>query len=95
MTYTSPGERDPRLWELARKRVGFKSNLASYVTVNLFLWILWFITTGPSDRSGWPWPIWSTLGWGIGIVFHYLETYVFPKANAVEREYEKLKQNQS
>jgi len=28
----------------------------------------------------------------IGIFFHFLGAYVFPKANSVEKEYEKLKE---
>ncbi|MBK6380401.1 MAG: hypothetical protein IPF72_12080 [Chitinophagaceae bacterium] len=31
------------------------------------------------------------IGWGIGLAFHFAGAYVFPKANSVEREYEKLK----
>jgi hypothetical protein len=32
------------------------------------------------------------MGWGIGLVFNYLSVYRFK--NTVEREYEKLKQQQ-
>ena len=42
------------------------------------------------NDSGYPWPIWSSLGWGIGLAFHFAGAYVFPKANSVEKEYEKL-----
>jgi hypothetical protein len=33
------------------------------------------------------------LGWGIGVFFHYMGAYVYPKDNSVEREYQKLKSN--
>lgn len=92
--------RDPQLWEIAKRRASFKHHLGVYIVVNAFLWAIWFFTG--SDWSGnstkYPWPIWSTLGWGIGLVFHFLGAYVFPKENGVEKEYDRLirnkKQNQ-
>ena len=82
-------ERDPELWQLAQRRVSFKYHLASYIVINTFFWILWWLTG--RDRHGWPWPIYPMLGWGIGLFFHYVGAYVIPKENSVEREYEKLK----
>jgi hypothetical protein len=41
-----------------------------------------------------PWPIWTTLGWGIGLAFHFAGAYIFPRANSVESEYQKLKDQQ-
>jgi hypothetical protein len=31
------------------------------------------------------------LGWGIGLLSHYIGAFVYPKEDAVQREYEKLK----
>lgn len=90
----TPGDKDPKLWEIAKKRAGFKSNLITYLIVNAFLWALWYITDGHEHSGKWPWPIWPTLGWGIGIAFHYFGAYVYPEANSAEREYEKLKRKQ-
>jgi hypothetical protein len=87
----APPDKDPQLWEIAQRRAGFKSHLATYIVINIFLWGIWFFTNQERDRNGLPWAVWPTLGWGIGIVFHYLGAYVFPKSNSVEREYEKLK----
>lgn len=87
-------EKDKALWELAEKRASFKNHLISYVLVNGFLWILWAFTAGKNYDGGIPWPAWSTLGWGIGIVSHYFGAYVYPQSNSVEREYEKLKNKQ-
>lgn len=75
---TTPQDKDPKLWEIAQKRASFKTNLITYLVVNAFLWILWYI----SDGKGLPWPIWPTLGWGVGIVFHYFGAYVYPEANS-------------
>ena len=83
--------RDPQLMELARRRASFKYHLFSYLLVNTFLWILWFISSGRNTyASAFPWPLYPMLGWGIGLFSHYVGAYVFPKQNLVEREYEKL-----
>lgn len=95
--YTTPPDKDPHLWQIAQRRASFKYHFAVYIVVNLFFWILWFITdsrdAGREDGS-WPWPIWPLIGWGIGVIFHYLGAYVLPKENTVEKEYEKLKREQ-
>jgi len=94
MTTSTPEGKDEVLWEIAKKRASFKSHLAVYVIVNVFLWGLWFIS-GNSDNNSYkyPWPIWTTLGWGIGLAFHYAGAYIFHKMDSVEREYQKLKNN--
>lgn len=90
----TPQGKDPQLWMLAKRRASFKRHLATYVVINVFLWVLWTLTGADRDGSGIPWPAWTTFGWGIGLLFHYLGTY--SKSNDVEREYDKLqKQNKS
>lgn len=86
--------RDERLWRMAKRRADFKKHLTSYVLVNLFLWGLWWFTTGQYDipTGPVPWPAWVTLGWGLGLAFNYFEAYGDgDKQSAIEREYEKLK----
>lgn len=97
-----PEGKDPALWEIAQKRASFKSNLISYIIVNAFLWAIWYFNSSkPMDfnfadwQSGYfPWPLWVSLGWGIGLAFHFARAYIFPEANSVENEYEKLKNQQ-
>jgi hypothetical protein len=57
-------------------------------------WAIWYFTGGLNYSRFLPWPIWPTFGWGIGVLFHYLGAYVFPKNNSVEREYQKLMEKQ-
>jgi len=100
----APEGKDPELWEIAQKRASFRNHFITYVIINAFLWGVWFFT-GNHHKSfdiidGWddhnyPWPIWTTLGWGIGLAFHFANAYVFPKSNSVEREYQKLKNQQN
>ena len=99
----APEGKDPELWEIAQKRAGFKKHLVTYVIINAFLWGIWFVTgnqhrifdVGDWDMHRYPWPIWTTLGWGIGLAFHFAGAYVFHKSNSVEREYQKLKNQQN
>ncbi len=86
-------ENDRELWRIAKKRVGFKRHLATYIVINSFLWLLWYFTDRNEDQAGVPWPIFPMLGWGIGVMFSFLGAYVFIKHNAIEKEYEKLKGN--
>lgn len=93
INYQEMNSNDKALWEIAQKRASFKSHLLTYVIVNGGLWLLWYFGDG-DDRSSYPWPLFSTVGWGVGLVFHYLGAFVFPKHNSVQAEFEKLKKQQ-
>ena len=92
---TGPEQKDPRLWAIAKRRASFKRELVSYVVINAFLWLIWLLTSKDNYSGDIPWPVWSTAGWGIGIVFHYIGAYKYPKEYMTEKEYEKLKQQQN
>jgi hypothetical protein len=78
--------KDEQLWQQAKARADFKTHLTTYMIVNGMLWLAWLATGG---INSYPWPIWPTIGWGIGVLLNYLSVYKF--TNTVEREYEKLK----
>jgi hypothetical protein len=84
-------QKDPALWSLAKRRVAFKSSLVYYFVINGFLWILWLFTSYKNYDGGIPWPAWSTVGWGIGMIIEYFSVYKFPRENATEKEYRRLK----
>ena len=92
----TPEGKDPELWRIAQRRTSFKSHFLVYVVVNVFLWSLWYFNSGLErldqtfDR---PWPLFTTLGWGIGIAFHFIGAYVAPNLNSTEREYQNLERN--
>jgi hypothetical protein len=91
----TPPDKDPRLWDLARRRASFRRHLATYLVIIGFLWVLWFIIgAGDNERRGVPWPVWAMLGWGIGLFFHYLGAYGKNGTSTIEKEYEKLQNNQ-
>ena len=88
---------EEEIYEEAKKRVeekrGFLTHLAVYVAVNIFLVIIWAF---PGDR-GFPWFIFPLGGWGIGIVCHFLGTFVFGGTSgrtAIEKEAEKIRKEQ-
>jgi len=88
--------RDEHLWRIAKKRAGFKKHLASYILVNGFFWAVWYFSQGSSEyveleHNSFPWPIWPTLGWGIGLAFNFLSAYITGNETDVMREYQKLK----
>lgn len=83
-------QKDPELWEIAKRRASFKYHLFIYLVINAFLWAIWFFTRDNDGDGNYPWPIWSTLGWGLGLFFHFLGAYVFRKNDGVEKEYQRL-----
>ena len=93
-------DRDEQLWRIAKKRAGFKKHLASYIIINGFLWAVWFFTKGNPDMEemneyNTPWPIWSTLGWGIGLAFNYFSAYMDTRETDTMKEYQKLKDKET
>jgi len=88
-------QRDEKLWRIARKRAAFQRSLVSYFVVNAFLWFIWWYTIGRRGiNHEMPWPVWVMIGWGIGLIFQYLNAYGGSQRDLVEKEYEKLKKNQ-
>ncbi len=83
--------KDDELWQMAKARVGFRWSFASYFIVNAMLVVIWFFTSGADSYF---WPIWSMLGWGVGIAFQYFHAYHGNKISSAEQEYEKLKKEQ-
>ena len=64
--------RDLAIRRLKQKR-DFSAHLVAYLVINGFLWVLWAITD--SDRTGVPWPLWVTLGWGVGLLMNAWTVY--------------------
>jgi len=65
-----------------------------YVIVNGMIWAVWLVI-GLASGGGnwWPWPIFPTLGWGIGLALNAWDVYVRrPITEAdVEREVRSLR----
>ena len=59
-------------YQRAKKRVeelkGFYGHLTAYIIVNVFLFVIYLLTT----PGGFPWFLFVTFFWGIGLVSHAL-----------------------
>ena len=84
---------DEKLYEEAEARVGFKRHLFIYLLVNAAIWTFWYLSRGKDGYYDGYWPIWATLGWGIGVVSHFIGVYG-AGSSAVEKEFQKLKREQ-
>jgi cytochrome b561 len=77
---------DEELRELARHRyqdkMGFWQHLAIYAVVNGVLALAWAFSTDVDH----PWFIWATVPWGIGLLFHFVAAYMFPKKPGAKRQ---------
>jgi hypothetical protein len=71
-----------------KKRRDFRTHVVVYVLVNAFLWGIWAVT-----GVGFPWPVFVTGGWGIGLLMDARETYWDrpPTEHEVQTEIERLK----
>jgi len=57
-----------------KKRRDFKAHLVVYVLVNAVVWGTWAVIAA-SSQSWWPWPVFLTLFWGIGVVMNAWDVY--------------------
>lgn len=60
--------------EINRKK-GFKIHLIVFLLATPAIWLVWYLTD-----SSYPWPLWSTPAWAVGVLFHYLGVYVFNRS---------------
>ena len=76
----------------ADEKIGFYKHLSSYIVVNVIFIVLNFLTS-PGE---W-WFYWISLLWGIGLLSHFLKTFVLGgklednREEMIEREMEKMK----
>ncbi|KAA2239090.1 2TM domain-containing protein [Chitinophaga agrisoli] len=59
----------------AQAAKGFKIHLIVFLLTTPAIWLVWYLT----DRT-YPWPLWSTPAWAVGVMFHYLGVFVFKKS---------------
>ena len=59
-----------RVQKKLKARSEFLQHLAVYLSINAMLWIIW-----AAARGGFPWPIFVSASWGIGILSQYIDYY--------------------
>ncbi|HEX8459961.1 MAG TPA: 2TM domain-containing protein [Segetibacter sp.] len=61
---------------IARKKADFRRNIYYYIAFIVFVWIVWWFTTGHiTGFTGYPWPVWIMLGWGVALVKQYFQAF--------------------
>jgi hypothetical protein len=75
-------------YESYRKRE-YYGHLAAYILVNAFLCTIWFVTSRGSF-----WPFWSMAGWGLGLAFHTVYTFLV-KPDDYEADFARWKEKQA
>ena len=71
-----------------KRRKDYYEHLTAYVMVNVFLWVLWLVM-----QMEFPWPVFVTFGWGIGLAFDTLDFFTNnpdKREDAIQREMAKL-----
>ncbi|HEU4568852.1 MAG TPA: 2TM domain-containing protein [Marmoricola sp.] len=70
-----------------KKRRDFKAHLLVYFMVNAFIVVIWAVT-----GSGFFWPVFPIVGWGIGVVMNAWDVYVVRDFDErrIQREIEHL-----
>jgi len=53
---------------------GFRIHLLVFLLTIPAIWLVWYVT----DRT-YAWPLWQTLAWATGLLFHWLGVFVFKK----------------
>jgi hypothetical protein len=77
---TSPVDADPvraRAVRRLHQKMGVQAHVLVYLLVNLTQVIVWWAYT-PDQFF---WPLWSILGWGIGLIFHIWAVYSVSNLN--------------
>jgi len=57
--------------ERLKQKRDFRTHLSVYVVVNALLVAIWALS-----GAGYFWPVWPILGWGVGMAFHWWDTYM-------------------
>ena len=85
-------ERNDKLWKLAKKRANTKRNGLIYLTIVIFLWIVWLSNNSFQFGSNmiYAWPKWPTLALSIAFIFEYIDAYYHDNDLLIEKEYNKL-----
>ena len=81
-----PGLREQAVIRL-RKKQELRAHLLAYVLVNALLVTVWALT-----GTGFFWPVFPLMGWGIGLVFHAWDVYRQPfSEEEIRREMTRLR----
>lgn len=87
---------DEKIYGKAKKRVAFRRHLLVYILVNAGIIVIWYLVEylnrdpDPIPQKINYWFLYPLAGWGIGLAFHYWNTFHDDDAS-VDREFNKIK----
>lgn len=81
---------EEELYEEAKNRIAFRSHAITYFIINILIWAFWYFTRAQYGHYDGYWPIYPTLGWGIGLISHYVGIQKYSE-RTIEKEVEKIK----
>jgi hypothetical protein len=94
--YMSVQMSDDEIRKLAQRRVaakkGFFTNLATFLVINAMLFVIWMVGGG-----GYLWFLWVAGFWGVGLLFHAFNVFLFPREGGdweqreIQKEMAKIK----
>lgn len=78
---------DQRKYEEARRRVKQKKEFYSHLTTFIIMSGFFFLLNAATSMGNW-WFHWPVLGWGIGVAFHYFDTFGLVGVGALDQRWE-------
>lgn len=79
-----------KLYEEAKNRIAFRNHAITYTITNVLIWIFWYFTRAQYGHYDGYWPIYPTIGWGIGLISHYVGIKQYSEYS-IAKEMEKIK----
>lgn len=71
----TPDELHDQAVRSLKKRADLKAHAVVYVLFNAVVWGVWLVIAA-SSHSWWPWPLFLTLLWGIGLLMNAWDVYM-------------------
>jgi fatty acid desaturase len=72
---STPDARRAQAVQSLKRRADLKAHAVVYVLANLAFWGIW-VVIGIGSHSWWPWPVFLTLFWGIGLLMNAWDVYM-------------------
>ncbi|MBN2728586.1 MAG: 2TM domain-containing protein [Bacteroidales bacterium] len=80
---------DKELMKAAKARVAFKTHFMIFIMGNILIWLIWLMMYYVFEVT-FPWALFPTIGWGVGLAFHFFIVFKWNE-KWVEKEYQRLK----
>ena len=79
---------DGQKYKEAKKRVKAKKEFFEHLSTYLVMGGFFFFLNALTSFGNW-WFFWPMLGWGIGVMFHYISVFGVPGVGQLDKEWEK------